>query len=398
MEPILARTDSDPKCEARSNPPHTRLGASACDHLQPEAGHVAPNDSETRYRALYDDLPLMVFRLDPEGRVLSVNEHGARELGYACDELAGGPVSQVFHPEDRQAAERQLGWALEAPGEVSRWELRKVRKNGSVLWVRETVRVLQAPGGGTEILVVCEDVTERRRAVERIAEYRDQLRELNAELSRAEDVSERRLARVLHDEVGQALAAARMRVCELRDSEGSRERTTRLEELRELVDQTIEVTRSLTFQLSPPILRDLGLAAALQALGERTAEDRVFRFGFVLGEGWIPPSRADGIVLYRAIRELFHNVTKHARASCVGLELDGGRDGIRIVLEDDGVGFDATSTGAGYARGAGDGLGLFQVGERMARLGGRFDIDSVSGRGTRAVLRLGARPGGSLSP
>lgn len=249
-----------------------------------------------------------------------------------------------------------------------------------------------------EIRVICEDVTEHQRAVEQ--EYREQLRKLNAELLRVEERVERRIARVLHDELGQTLAAARMTICQLRASEGSEVRIGRLEELRAHLDRAIEVTRSFTFQLSPPILHDLGLAAALQALGERTEKEHGLRFVFALGEEWSPPGEDVGVVLYRVLRELFHNVTKHARASRVRLELAGTRERIRIVLEDDGVGFDIASSSR-----AGSSLGLFQARERMARLGGLLEIDSTLGRGTHAVLSLAvaekeepARPGERRSP
>ncbi len=351
-----------------------------------EARPTAParRESEELYRTLYESIPLMYFQLDRRGTVLSVNEHGARELGYARDELVGRSVLGVFHPDDRRAAERQLGWALECPQEVARWELRKVRKSGSMLWVRETVRVVHGSEGEPRVLVVCEDVTDLKRAVARVAEYRDQLRELNAELLRAEERENRRIARVLHDELGQTLAAARMAICELKDTEPSAPRAAHLEQLCAHLDRSIEVTRSLTFQLSPPILHDLGLAPALQALGERTEEERGIRFAYELGEGWSAPGGHAGGVLYRVVRELLHNVVKHARARRVRLRLGGDRERIRIVLEDNGVGFEAASSDAV----GGDGLGLFQARERMERLGGGFEIDSGPGRGTRVRLTL----------
>jgi len=241
--------------------------------------------------------------------------------------------------------------------------------------------------------------TERRRAAEHIAEYKEQIRELNAELFRAEEREERRIARVLHDELGQTLAAARMAISDLRDSEVSAARSGRLEKLQHHLDRAIEVTRSLTFQLSPPILHDLGLAAALQALGERTHTDHGLDFDFALGEGWAPPAEDAGVVLYRAVRELLHNVAKHARASRVRLELTGTGDRIQIVVEDDGAGFAVAADKPSLS------LGLFQVRERMERLGGLFEIDSAPGRGTRAVLSLSATepekpalPGGEPSP
>lgn len=377
-----ARTDSDPRRQALRVATGADPAASALDLDQRPRRDAAPEGGDERYRAIFDHLPLMAFRLDRHGTVRSVNEYGARELGYARGELVGRSVLEVFHPEDRPAAGRQLSWALESAGEIARSELRKVRKDGTVLWVRETMCMVQGSKGKPEVLVVCEDVSERRRVVRRLGRARDQLRELNAELLRAEAREGRRIAGVLHDEVGQTLVAARMRLCELLVSEGSTVETERLRELRDLVDRAIEVTRSLTFQLSPPILHDLGLAAALQALGERVAKDHGLRFTFESGDGWSPPAEDAGVVLYRVLRELFHNVTKHARARGVRLELDGDGERIRIVLEDDGAGFDAAASAGGHS------LGLFQVRERMVRLGGCFEIDSSPGRGTRARLTL----------
>jgi signal transduction histidine kinase len=212
---------------------------------------------------------------------------------------------------------------------------------------------------------------------------REQLQEFNAELFYVEERTERRIARVLHDELGQTLAAARMAICRLREAEGAASRARGLEELRAHLDRAIEVTRSFAFQLSPPILHDLGLAAALQALGEQMEREHDLRFVFALGEGWSPPAEDVGVVLYRVLRELFHNIAKHARASCIRLELAGNCGGLRIVLEDDGVGFDAAGSGRN-----GSGVGLFHAREQMAWLGGHLEIDSAAGRGTRAALSL----------
>ena len=160
----LQESDSDREPMGGAKPPGTAAREAR------EA--AAPGAREPGYRALFDHLPLMVFKLDRERTVLSVNEHGARELGYESGELLGRSVLDVFHPEDRPAARKQLEWALEFPRNIARWELRKVRKDGSALWVRETVRVVQARGAEPEILVVCEDVSERRQTVRRLAEAR----------------------------------------------------------------------------------------------------------------------------------------------------------------------------------------------------------------------------------
>ena len=119
-------------------------------------------DSEERYRALYEDNPSMYFTLDAAGTVLSVNRFGARQLGYEPAELVGGSVTDVFYEEDKQASLEYLTECLRNTSRVTQWELRKVRKDGSVMWVRENARVVRDPDGETVVLVNCEDVTERK--------------------------------------------------------------------------------------------------------------------------------------------------------------------------------------------------------------------------------------------
>jgi diguanylate cyclase (GGDEF)-like protein/PAS domain S-box-containing protein len=121
-------------------------------------------ESEERYRALYDGTPSMYFTVDADGVVLSVNQYGAAYLGYTPSELIGESVLRVFVDEDRHAATEHVRDCLARPGEVLRWELCKIRKDGSRLWVRETARAVREPAGTMAVLIVCEDITDTRRA------------------------------------------------------------------------------------------------------------------------------------------------------------------------------------------------------------------------------------------
>jgi PAS domain S-box-containing protein len=163
----------------------------------------ALRDSEERYRALYEDNPSMYFTLDEKGTVLSVNHFGSRQLGYAPEELIGHPVLKIFHEEDRQAVSRYLSASLRAPEQSNGWEARKIRKDGSVLWVRENVRAIRGPGGGTVILVTCEDVTERKRA------ERERARLLGREqVARAEAEAARQRLRAILDNLTEGVLVA----------------------------------------------------------------------------------------------------------------------------------------------------------------------------------------------
>ncbi len=139
---------------------------------------AALQDSEERYRALYEDNPSMYFMVDPDGRILSVNPFGAEQLGYPVSELLGRPVLSVFHAEDRQAVARELEMCLEHFGRAISWELRKVRKDGVVIWVRETARAVQTAAHGPVVLIVCEDITDRKRAEDAERQSEERFRQL----------------------------------------------------------------------------------------------------------------------------------------------------------------------------------------------------------------------------
>ena len=119
-------------------------------------------DSEARYRLLYDNNPTMYFTLSPDGTVVSVNQFGATQLGYQPDELIGQSVLNVFKPEEHRAVLGQLRVCAASPMKVFQWEIQKVRKDGSTLWVKERAQAVIDHRGQILALVVCEDITERR--------------------------------------------------------------------------------------------------------------------------------------------------------------------------------------------------------------------------------------------
>lgn len=124
--------------------------------------------SEARYKALFRDNPTMIFTLDTEGKILAVNPFAASRLGYTVHELEGQQVMNLFHEDDRAAMAQQLQMCLENPDEVHRWLFRKIHKDGTLLWVEEIAQTVISLEGALNVLVVCQDVTERKEAEERL--------------------------------------------------------------------------------------------------------------------------------------------------------------------------------------------------------------------------------------
>jgi PAS domain S-box-containing protein len=135
------------------------------------------HESEEQWRAAFQSNPTMYFIVDAAGTIVSVNSFGAEQLGYSSDELIGQPVLDVFHEADREAVQNHANSCLEQPGQTLRWEARKIRKDGKILWVRETANSVSLKKHPV-LLVVCEDITEQKRAEEAAHRSETELRDV----------------------------------------------------------------------------------------------------------------------------------------------------------------------------------------------------------------------------
>jgi PAS domain S-box-containing protein len=161
------------------------------EHKRIEAELIA---SERRYRALFDDNPSMYFMVNAAGTVLSVNRFGAEQLGYQVEELIGTSVLQLCHPDDRGAVLRNLSDCLSSVGQPRRWDLRNVKKDGQVIWVRETAQAVLQHEQGPVVLIVCEDVTaikEAEIALHDSEEFKNQILHSSADCIKVLDLEGR---------------------------------------------------------------------------------------------------------------------------------------------------------------------------------------------------------------
>ncbi|MBI4951796.1 MAG: PAS domain S-box protein [Myxococcales bacterium] len=228
-------------------------------------------------------------------------------------------------------------------------------------------------------------VTERKRAEATLREYQANLQRLAFEATVAEERERRRIAADLHDRIAQALAVARGKLVAARELSAGPARAA-IDLAAELVARTIEDTRTLMFDISPPILYDLGLSAALSWLADEVDKHHGLHVELT---GELPHPLLDDVtaaILFRAARELVMNVIHHAGTAEARVAVRRDGDFVEVVVEDDGCGFHPAPAGrpARPARG----FGLFAVREQMARLGGSVELRASPGRGTRAVLRV----------
>jgi DNA-binding NarL/FixJ family response regulator/signal transduction histidine kinase len=219
------------------------------------------------------------------------------------------------------------------------------------------------------------------RAKDRITEYQAQLRSLASELALTSERERRQIAQELHDQIGQNLAAIKFKLGLL--AQGSSE--PELAESLALLERTIQSSRNLTYELSPPVLHELGLCAALEWLVHQLRAN--FGIAGQFFDDLKPKPLTDDlrIVLFQAVRELLTNVGKHSRANMARVTAKVVAGELWLEVIDDGVGFDPAHYRA--VRQGTSGMGLFSVRERMAHLETRMEIISAPGQGTRVLLR-----------
>ncbi len=236
-----------------------------------------------------------------------------------------------------------------------------------------------------------DEIAERLRAEEAIRHSQAQLRRLATELTLAEERERRAIASNLHDHIGQALAVVRARLRQMQSSAMFSGMEKDIEDTLELLDQTIQSTRTLTFEISPPVLYDLGLEPALQWLCRQFQQKHGLRAEMTSeGSGPLVPDDIQ-ITIFRSVQELLLNAVKYAKASSVKVHLARRPAALRVEVRDNGEGFDVSREAA--SMGDHGGFGLFSIRERLRVLGGTIGISSSPGRG--AVFTLDVPLAGS---
>ncbi len=357
--------------------------------------------AEVRYKTVADNTYAFEYWLDPEGRFLYASPSSMRVYGRQPEEFLADPSlrEKVILPEDRPVFERHRAEeAARAPGEM---EVRIMKPDGNIRWVSHSCQpVFDRNGTHLGQRGSSRDVTEHKQAEEalrkahdeletRVQERTAQLRSLALELTQAESRERQRLAVVLHDHLQQLMVGAKMRLQILEKRASGQGWDKELQGVFDLLDESIKASRSLAMELSPPILQDQGLVAAVCWLAKWMEE----KHGLVVevtSDGQVPADAAGvSTLIYQSVRELLFNIVKHARTDKARIEISTAGGELKAVISDAGAGFDPSKADAGAS---GAGFGLSSVRERIRLLGGTLSIDSAPGAGTRVIIQTPLPP------
>jgi PAS domain S-box-containing protein len=351
----------------------------AVDVTERQRAEAALRDSEAQLRTIIASEPECVKLVDPQGRLLDMNPAGLAMIqAESLDQVRNHPVVELVAPEQR-AAFANLHDRVMA-GETGSLQFEMIGLKGTRRWMEtQAVPLRDATGRVHALLGITRDITDARRAEEQLQASRAALRSL---ATREQDIREderTRIAREIHDSLGQALTALKLQLAAARDfaSQQAPMLDGRLADTARMVDELVKGVRRIASELRPPILDQLGLPAAVEWL----AQDFTRHTGIacqVTVDGSRPVVTPElGTALFRIVQESLTNVLRHAGATRVDIELGVKSNCVTLEIDDDGAGItEAGTTGPGS-------LGILGMRERAAALGGLLEVSPRSGGGTR---------------
>lgn len=343
-------------------------------------------ESEERLRLMIEGVhDYAIYMLDPDGCVAGWNSGAERLKGYRPDEIIGRHFSCFMLPADIDAgrAQRILQTAL-AQGRYEE-EGRRVRKDGSLFHAAVHITPLYDPARKhVGFVKVTRDITARVQAEEQRRQAVLRTRFVEQTIAARED-EQRRLARELHDGIGQSLTSLRMGLGVVERARDLPTAQAAASELRPMVVRTEDEVRRLTRNLRPAVLDDLGLVPALSRLAEEVR--RSHNVQIRLDASNAAAVRLSDVVetaLYRIAQEALTNVIKHAAAENIDVRLDCAPTGVQLTVADDGVGYDL-----GSSRSDEQGrFGIVGMRERVALLNGAFEIEGRPAGGTTILVTI----------
>ncbi|MGC4096458.1 MAG: PAS domain S-box protein [Nitrospira sp.] len=355
-----------------------------------------------RLGAIVESSSDAILSVTPDGFVTTWNAGAERIFGYTATEMIGRSILRLipalFH--------RDKAWLLatvRGAHDIHTYDAVRLTKDGRCIDVSVTLSPLKdAVGQFVGVSKVIRDISERKRGEallkqahealeikvqERTAELSSanhSLRELSSRLMHVQEEESSRLARDLHDEIGQLLTALKIDLQEIQHGGEAQVRSDSLTDSLELVDRLLTQVRTLALDLRPSLLDDLGLVPALRWYANRQAQRN----------GWVLSLSVEGIVgrvavpievaCFRVVQEALTNVAKYANAKAVDLTLRRHENEVTLVIQDDGVGFDVML--ARQRAQGGQSIGLLGMQERVRLAGGALEISSAVGQGTRLEL------------
>ncbi|NIE76704.1 PAS domain S-box protein [Pantoea sp. Ap-967] len=349
---------------------------------------AALRESEARLKGIAGNVPGLVFRLEPaaaegEAEFPYISEGSEALVGYTPAQIQHPHMGlrNLVHPDDRAHYHQVQDLAIASEQDWS-WQGRILTRQGEQRWADIKASARRLPNARVAWDGIVWDITQSKRAELALARSQEQLRELSAHLESVREEEKARIAREVHDELGQMLTVLKLEVsmCELAFAELDPGLNERLASMKRLIAQLFQLVRDVATALRPPIL-DAGIASAIEWQARRFEARTQIPCLVQVPDNLPALSDAKATGLFRILQEALTNVMRHAQAHSVEIALvrEGGQ--LRLTVSDDGSGFcreQARPTS----------FGLVGVRERVLMLGGSMALDSEPGEGTSLSVAI----------
>jgi PAS domain S-box-containing protein len=344
-------------------------------------------DSEARYHSLFNNANDAIFLMDFD-TFIDCNNKTFEIYNCTKKQIIGEKPYALFSPELQPDGRSSKEKALEKiklahKGQSQFFEWRHLKYDGTTFDAEVSLNKIEL-AGKIYLQAMVRDITVRKKAEENILRYQEQLKSLASQLTLTEEKERYRIATAIHDQIGQYLAVSRIKLTEILQTAAA-EAKKNLEQIDEWLDHAMEESHSLTFDLSSPILHELGIERAIAAwLEDEVQEKHKIKTQFQT-DGLVKVLDNDiRVLLFRNVKELLFNAVKHAHAKRVKVSIRKKNNNIQIKVEDDGVGFNPDEVAATAA--INTKFGLFSIRERLEHFGGNIEIDSAPGKGCKITL------------
>ena len=344
-------------------------------------------ESNTRFQAIFDVAADGMYLRDlRDGHYHLANKACLEMLGYTLEEFRTLTPADLFAEEDLTFVQERL----------QQFRLSKVGIQCEIGFKRKDGRILQIEANSSSIivedqqylLVVIRDITMRKQAEAQLLVYQEQLQALTAQNTIVSHQIRQRIAGELHDQVAQVLALAKIQLDAHEEKTSDTDAISTIQDIGQLIQQSLDAVRGLSFELCPPVLLERGLGAGIRWLATELQTRHHLNIS-VKEQARLALTHKWSIILYWPVRELLMNVVKHAYARTASVTIKEVHGILRITVVDDGNGFTPDMLVVPIR--PGQGFGLFNIRERMLELGGQLDIKSAPGKGTQVCMRLPMR-------
>lgn len=336
--------------------------------------------AEEMYRLLADNSNDLICLNEIDSTFKYISPSIKNLLGYEQLDLLGKKIFSLIHNDDLQPLKDEMKQKMFSGEFSTAFSFRVRHKEGHFIWLEFLSSPVYQKKNISYFVTSARDITQSVLAKQKIQEYQKSLQKLTTEITVIEEKQKKKIASNIHDHLSQSLVISKMRINELKKKPQLKIIDDDLKFIELHISEALENSRKITYELSPPVLYQLGIIDALNWLFEDVEDTHKIKCKLNSNVTKIKLSDVKSILLYRSIQEVITNAIKYANASLITLDLTRNTLGVDIIVTDNGIGFDTSVLNSHHH--SGSGFGLFTVRERIRNIRGTYTIVSEINTGT----------------